>query len=209
MLASWDIRRPRRRFSILLPRKALSFPLLSLPARQPTTLLPAFTPPDYPLAFGRDVLGIAPDEPTIASALKLRLDIRPQPSAQRIHTFPRASDMTSDSICFVIFWRRSHNHLHRTAILDGGWVSKVNRNIQKVSTALGPLRGAYDELYFQYCQREDSCSTVSRRLTPLPICRRCGRARSRVARKCWIVSLLSLVPFDGSALPVLSEAESA
>jgi len=34
-----------------------------------------------------------------------------------------------------------------------GWRSRLNRRLQKVRPALGPLGIVYDELYFRYCQR--------------------------------------------------------
>ncbi len=107
----------------------------------------------YPLAFGRDILGIAPDEPTIASVLKSAGYATAAFSAANPYISSRFGyDLGFDT--FRDFLESEPQPLPEQQSSTGGWASKVNRNIQKVSSALGPLRGVYDELYFRYCQRK-------------------------------------------------------
>jgi arylsulfatase A-like enzyme len=107
----------------------------------------------FPLAFGRDILGIAPDETTIASVVKEAGYTTAAFSAANPYISSRFGyDRGFDT--FRDFLDSEAEPLPATEFLTGGWASRVNRNIQKVSSALGPLGSVYDELYFRYCQRK-------------------------------------------------------
>ncbi len=77
-------------------------------------------------------------------------------SAPPIPTFHRGSGMNRASTPSVIFWRSNRRRFRikkANAATSNGWASRLNRRLQKVRPALGPLGVVYDELYFEYCQR--------------------------------------------------------
>ena len=115
---------------------------------------PAILASRYPLALGRDVLGLGPDEPTLASVLKAA-GYATGRSALPIPTYRRASAMSEDSIPFEIFWKatQTRRRLNRMPRPVDGWATRLNRKLQSARSTLGPLGSIYDDLYFQYCQR--------------------------------------------------------
>ena len=87
----------------------------------------------YPLAFGRDILGIAPDEPTIASVLKSAGYATAAFSAANPYISSRFGyDLGFDT--FRDFLESEPQPLPEQQSSTGGWASKINRNIQKVSS---------------------------------------------------------------------------
>ena len=70
MSASWAIRGPTTPFLDFLAAESFAVPNAIVAGAPTYYSLPSVLASRYPLALGRDVLGIAPDEPTLASALK-------------------------------------------------------------------------------------------------------------------------------------------
>ena len=105
-----------------------------------------------PLSLGRDVIGLAPAEPTIASALgeagyatAAFLAGNPYLSARfgydaGFGTFKDFLDIESTPVA-----TDSEN--------GNAFASRLNRRLAGASHALGPVGSFYDEVYFQYCQR--------------------------------------------------------
>jgi arylsulfatase A-like enzyme len=116
---------------------------------------PAILASRYPLALGRDVLGIGPDEPTLASVLK--------EAGYATASFGAANPYLSSRFgyekgfdTFRDFMEEEPAPLwddkaHATA--GNGWASRLKQKVHKVGAALGPMTAVYDELYFEYCQR--------------------------------------------------------
>jgi len=117
--------------------------------------IPAMLASRYPLALGRDVLGLAPDEPTLATVLKQ--------AGYATAAFSAANPYISSRFGYAQGFDAFHDFLddepapiseEKTPPLSGdGWASRLNRRIQAARPALGPLGVVYDELYFRYCQR--------------------------------------------------------
>jgi arylsulfatase A-like enzyme len=117
--------------------------------------LPAILASRYPLALGRDVLGLAPNEPTLASILNK--------AGYATASFSAANPYISSRFgyaegfdTFRDFLEGEFSPLPDGNANDGGgnsWASRLNRKLQAIRPAMGPLRMVYDELYFQYCQR--------------------------------------------------------
>jgi arylsulfatase A-like enzyme len=116
---------------------------------------PAILASRYPLALGRDVLGLGPDEPTLASTLRQAGyatasfgAANPYISARfgYEHGFDTFRDFLEDQPAPL-------SEEKGNAANGNGWASRVNRRLQKTRPALGPLGIVYDELYFEYCQR--------------------------------------------------------
>jgi arylsulfatase A-like enzyme len=111
---------------------------------------PAILASRYPLALGRDVLGIAPHEPTMATALReagyaTAAFVAGNPYLSRRYGYHQGFDSFQD---FLNSAGSGPPPLGTTP----GRFSKLNQLIQGVSRQNGLLTGAYDELYFWYCQ---------------------------------------------------------
>ncbi len=113
---------------------------------------PAIMASRYPLGLGREVLGIAPGEATIASAL--------QQSGYKTAAFVAANPYLSPRFGYD----RGFNHFSDFLDFDAvnvqettvpaqsaGW-SELNRSLERVSRSTKITAAAYDELYFRYCQ---------------------------------------------------------
>ncbi len=116
---------------------------------------PAMMASRYPLALGRDVLGIAPDEPTLASALKQAGyataffgAANPYVTSQFGYEqgFDTFRDFLNDSLD-----QEAAPLADEEGSAAGGWVSRMNRYLERISS--GALKTIYNELYFEYCQR--------------------------------------------------------
>ena len=109
----------------------------------------------FPLALGRDQLGLAPGEITLASFLK--------GSGYTTAAFCAGNPYLSRRFGYDQGFDRFEDHLGaKTGPLtdglpqlpaNGGWGSAVNRRLDRYSHRVGVLGSVYDELYFQYCQR--------------------------------------------------------
>jgi arylsulfatase A-like enzyme len=116
---------------------------------------PAILASRYPLALGRDVLGLGPDEPTLASVLKQ--------AGYATASFGAGNPYISSRFGYEHGFETFCDFLkdEPVPLLDGeandaagnGWASRLNRKLQKIRPAFGPLGVVYDELYFEYCQR--------------------------------------------------------
>jgi len=116
---------------------------------------PAILASRYPLALGRDVLGLAPGETTLASTLKEAGYATAAFSAGNPYLSPRFGYDQG----FDVFRDYLHDEPSPSAerqertVQQPGWSSRFNRKLQQWRPAMGPLRPVYDELYFRYCQR--------------------------------------------------------
>jgi len=116
---------------------------------------PAILASRYPLALGRDVLGLGPDEPTLASVLKQ--------AGYSTASFGAANPYISARFGYEHGFDTFRDFLEDepaplpeekvNAATGNGWASRLNRRLQRIRPALGPLGMVYDELYFEYCQR--------------------------------------------------------
>ena len=117
--------------------------------------LPAILASRFPLALGRDVLGLGPDEPTLASVLKEAGYATASfgagnPYLSRRFGYEHGFDVFND----FLEGEAGPIFEEKTNIASGnGWASRLNRKLQRIRSSMGPLGIVYDELYFEYCQR--------------------------------------------------------
>jgi arylsulfatase A-like enzyme len=146
--------RPTTPFMDSLARESLVF-RNAIAAGVPTYYaFPAILASRHPLALGRDVVGIAPEEPTLATAF--------QDSGYATAAFLAGNPYLSKRFgyhagfdTFVDFLDKAIAPLSEGADLspqNGGWLSRSNRKLHRLSHQLGPMGPVYDELYFRYCQ---------------------------------------------------------
>jgi arylsulfatase A-like enzyme len=152
--------------------------------------LPAVLASRFPLALGRDVLGLGPTEPTLASVLKQ--------AGYATAAFAAGNPYISSRFgyrdgfdTFQDFVESEGAPLGENAPEGAiqGWAGLLNRQLQQHRAAMGPLKVLYDELYFRYCQRK----------TPAPdsldALRRFPSADVIVDRACEWLSSLGDTPF--------------
>lgn len=112
--------------------------------------LPGIVASRYPLALGRDLLGLASDESTLASVL--------QESGFATAAFSAGNPYISAQFGYDRGFDVFHDFLFNTAPQehapkpDSGFRGRANRLIARACHAVPAIGAAYDELYFQYCQ---------------------------------------------------------
>jgi len=144
-------KRPTTPFLDTLARESFVFSN-AIAAGAPTYYsLPAILASRYPLALGRDVLGIAPDEETLPSVLK---DYGFQTAA-----FSAANPYISARFgydqgfeCFRDFLESDQPELAADT-RQRGLRARANRAVASACHHVPGLGQIYDELYFEYCQR--------------------------------------------------------
>lgn len=115
--------------------------------------LPAITASRFPLALGRDVLGLGPEEPTLASVVK--------ECGYATASFAAGNPYLSARFGYQHGFDVFRDYLEPKEALAGaeppasanGWASRLNRKLQQIRPWMGPLGILYDALYFEYCQR--------------------------------------------------------
>jgi arylsulfatase A-like enzyme len=118
---------------------------------------PAIMASRHPLAFGRDVVGLAPDEATIATSLSQ--------SGYATAAFTAANPYISARFGYAAGFDTFRDFLGQNdrvpedgqsaleASADGPLRSRLNLRLMRWSEAAGPLSTSlYHELYFRYCQ---------------------------------------------------------
>ena len=151
--------RPTSPFLDSLAAESFVFPAAIVAGAPTYYSLPAILASRYPLALGRDVLGLAPDELTLATALKQAGYASAAIGAANPYVSSRFGYEQGFDV-FRDFLDQGPAALSADRASDGassvsgnGWTSRLNRRLQKIRPALGPLGIVYDELYFRYCQR--------------------------------------------------------
>jgi arylsulfatase A-like enzyme len=147
--------RPTTPFLDSLAAEAFVFPSAIVAGAPTYYSFPAIMASRYPLALGRDVLGLAPGEPSLASVLK--------GAGYATASFGAANPYLSGQFGYEEGFDTFRDFLNAEAtainenivpLPDGnGWMSRFNRKLQELRPRMGPLAGIYDGLYFQYCQR--------------------------------------------------------
>ncbi len=145
--------RPTTPFLDSLAKESFVFPAAIVAGAPTYYSFPAILASRYPLALGRDVLGLAPDESTLTSVLKEAGYATASFSAANPyitsrfgyqHGFDTFRDFLNDA--------PEPLTIDNVTTLEGsGWTSRLNRKLQKLNS--GPFRAIYDEMYFRYCQR--------------------------------------------------------
>lgn len=154
--------RPTTPFLDSLARESLVFSN-AIVAGAPTYFsFPAVMVSRYPLGLGRDVVGLAPGESTIASTLNETGYATAAFLAANPYLSPRFGYDAGFNV-FKDFLGTETDPLSGEPGADNNAriPSRWNQRLAKASHALGPVGSLYDELYFQYCQRLGSSPALS------------------------------------------------
>ncbi len=146
---------PTTPFLDSLARESFVFPT-AIVAGVPTYYsFPAISASRYPLALGREVVGLAPEEENLASALRGNGYATAFFSAGNPYLSARFGyDFGFDT--FRDFLDGDLAPLSDPGDTSGkrrGWAGSLNGVLESVSHRIPGMRSAYDELYFQYCVR--------------------------------------------------------
>lgn len=104
-----------------------------------------------PLAFGRDLIGVMPGEPTLALILKeagfkTAAFLGGNPYLSPRFGYHEGFDIFRDSL-------DTETASIPVQAPKNGLRTRLNQTLERVCRQFGPLGDAYNELYFQYCQR--------------------------------------------------------
>ncbi len=113
---------------------------------------PAIMASRYPLALGRDVLGIAPREITLATSLRDAGYTTAAFLAGNPYLIPRFGYDQGFEIFRDFLDSESAGASAPSGAPATNWLSNLNRRIQANSRRTHLMAAAYDELYFWYCQ---------------------------------------------------------
>jgi len=119
---------------------------------------PAIMASRYPLALGRDIIGLAPSEPTLASVLRdagyaTAAFVAGNPYLTRSFGYHAGFDVFRDFLDQETTFAADSSQ-------NGGLRTRWNHKLADVSHQLGPLGHVYDELYFRYCQSKAPASSL-------------------------------------------------
>jgi arylsulfatase A-like enzyme len=116
--------------------------------------LPAILASRYALAPGRDLLGLDPEESTIASALQESGFATAAFSAANPYLSPRFGyDRGFDVFRDFLDSGTVELSGEQGASAESRTPSRANQLLSEAFHRVAPLGAAYDELYFQYCQK--------------------------------------------------------
>jgi arylsulfatase A-like enzyme len=145
-----------------LSRESFVFPM-AIAAGVPTYYsLPAIVASRYPLALGREVVGLAPEEKNLASVFKQNGYAtaffgagNPYLSSRFGYDFgfDAFDDFLNDDFPNDAYDPSALSNAGNSSSKRAGWAGSVNRMLESASHKIPGLGKAYDELYFQYCQR--------------------------------------------------------
>lgn len=147
--------RPTTPFLDRLAAESLVFPKAIATGAPTYYSFPGILASRFPLALGREVVGIAPGEPTLATVLQQA----GYSTAAFVATNPYLSSRFGYEQGFEVFpdflfekSSRSDQDQERTKPAARAR-TRFNQQIADLAHKAGPLGKLYDELYFQYCQR--------------------------------------------------------
>ena len=140
--------RPTTPFLDQLAGESMVFPR-AIAAGAPTYYsFPAIMASRFPLALGREVVGIAPGEPTLATVLRQ--------AGYRTAAYVAANPYLSSRFGYAQGFEVFHDFLSEKLPPTGEEKlrarTRLNQRISKLAQKVS-LGNFYDELYFQYCQR--------------------------------------------------------
>ncbi len=129
--------------------------------------LPAILASRMPLALGRDVIGLASGESTLATALReagyaTAAFSAANPYISARFGYDQGFEVVEDFLDFdpVANAAQSGDAATRNSSSFSGARNQLNRSLQRAAQAIG-LGSFYDELYFQYCLRIASSKVES------------------------------------------------
>ena len=115
---------------------------------------PAIMASRFPLALGRDLLGLAPGEPSLATVLAESGYRTAGFNAGNVYLSSRSGyEQGFEVFCDFLDADIANATRPRAGRDDqNAWYTRLNRGLARTSRRFRPAGAVYDELYFQYCQ---------------------------------------------------------
>ena len=115
---------------------------------------PAIMASRFPLALGRDVLGLAPGEPSLATLLAEFGYRTAAFNAGNVYLSSRSGyEQGFELFCDFLNAEIAGPNRPRTTRDDQiAWYTRLNCGLARTSRRFRPVAAVYEELYFQYCQ---------------------------------------------------------
>lgn len=147
--------RPATPFLDGLADESFVFPAATVAGVPTYYSFPAIMASRYPLALGREIIGLAPEEKTLASVLK--------ENGYATAFFGAGNPYLSGRFGYEFGFDTFRDFLDdltplsdpdNTPIKHPGWARSVNGVLASASRRIPGIGAVYDELYFRYCQRQ-------------------------------------------------------
>ncbi len=151
--------RPTTPFLDELAPESFVFPRAVVAGAPTYYSFPAILASRFPLSLGREVVGIAPGEPTLATTLqgagyRTAAFVAANPYLSARFGYEQGFEVFRDFLGRPVSEQRSKENLNRKAQKERGRLrTRLNQQLTKATRKLTPLGKLYDELYFQYCQK--------------------------------------------------------
>jgi arylsulfatase A-like enzyme len=146
--------RPTTPFLDSLADESFVFPTAIVAGAPTYYSLPAIIASRYPLAIGREVLGLAAGEKNLGSSCKEEGYTTAFFGAGNPYLSPRFGyEFGFDTFVDSLDADTSPLSVHDNSVKRKGWASRLNRMLASACHRVPGVAAAYDELYFQYCQR--------------------------------------------------------
>ncbi len=167
--AGWlGYQRPTTPFLDCLAKESVVFSNAIVAGAPTYYSVPAILAARHPLVFGRDLIGLAPEEETIASVM--------QGSGFATAAFSAGNPYISERFgfgrgfdVFCDFLDTNKYVTPETPVPEPGVRTRLNQALSRFCHTLPAAGPAYDEIYFRYCQRKthtNNASLDSRRKFP-------------------------------------------
>jgi arylsulfatase A-like enzyme len=144
--------RPTTPFLDSLAAESMVFPKAIVVGAPTYYSFPGIMASRYPLALGRDVVGLAPGEPTLATVLqqagyRTAAYVAGNPYLTSRFGYAQGFDVFQDFLC-----GESLGPSKSSAVTDPSprARTRLNNRVAEMAHRVGPLGRLYDELYFQY-----------------------------------------------------------
>jgi arylsulfatase A-like enzyme len=149
--------RPTTPYLDKLAAESFVFPTAIVAGAPTYYSFPAILASRYPLALGRDVLGVGPGETTLASALQASgyttaAFVAGNPYLSARFGYEQGFTSFEDSLREGLEPLSEEKSAALSSRSNGKWHG-LNRRLDRWTHTFGPLGRVYDSLYFQYCQR--------------------------------------------------------
>lgn len=143
---------PTSPFLDALARESFVFPSTVVAGTPTYFSFPAIMASRYPLSLGRDVVGITPQEPTLASVLKQAGFTTSAFLAGNAYISARLRYGQGFDTFNDFLSTRSHSSSGQRA---QKWPTRLNNKLASICRQQQSTRVGYEELYFRYCQFHD------------------------------------------------------
>jgi arylsulfatase A-like enzyme len=155
-------RRPTTPFLDALAAESFVFPTAMVAGVPTYYSLPAILASRYPFAMGRETVGLAVGEKNLPSALKDDGYTTAFFGAANPYVSPQFGyDFGFDTFCDFLDRDLPVSTSHDDSRERSHWATNLNRALAGASRTIPGLGVAYDEIYFQYCQRRAARASQS------------------------------------------------